>query len=706
MGTRESIDLSGIWEFQPLQEGQDPRRAEGPWHTMPVPSNWHLAGLPGYAGAVAFRRTFRAPSPGPGRAAYLLFHGVDYFADVWLNGAYLGHHEGYFQPFRFRVDDLLGEENELLVRVASPREEPRRAWPNRKRLIKGIFQHHDCRPGGWHLERGQDAPTGGIWNRVELLLLPTTHVLWLRLHPLGVGQEEATVVARACVLAPSRTEAEAELRLWPLSDPARALAQRRALFLQPGENVLHFTLSVPSPRLWWTWDQGQPELYRALITVRTSGGQEDTLEEQFGIRELRVGPDGAWSLNGRPFFPRGTNFIPTQWLGHYTPEDIARDVRLLREANVNAVRVHAHVNRRELYYALDEAGIVVWQDFPLQWGYEETDEMVAEAVRQVRDMVSHLYNHPCIVVWCCHNEPFPANRQRLDPALAQAVRQEDPSRQVEEASDFRHHPYPGWYYGSYREFSGLPGAPLVTEFGAQALPSEETLRQMMPAEDLWPPNWERWAYHNFQYFETFHVAGVQMGHSLQEFVANSQRYQARLIKYAVERYRLHRDRVKGLFQFMFVDPWPAITWSVVDWFRRPKEGYAVLRTVYQPVLPVVELEREVASPGRLIFFGVAVVNDLPQAFGGARLRLWVQGPAGYEAPIGQYLLDVAPHAVTRVPSPLPEGALVWRVPQDAPSGTYTLRVEVRDGAGGLLGSNWAELEVVSLPLPPEWHPFF
>ena len=703
---RQRVDLSGTWECRPLAADEDPLRAQGGWRPIPVPCNWHLAGLEGYAGAVAFRRSFPAQAR-QGRLAHLLFQGVDYYADVWLNGVYLGHHQGYFQPFGFDVTGLLRPHNELLVRVEAPREEPRAVWPNRKRLIKGVFQHHDCRPGSWSLEHGQDAPTGGIWGRVELLYTAPVHLRWLRLAPLRAREGSAQVLATASISSPDRREVEATLELRPLSGGGGSARQSLRVVLQGGENELAFSLTVPEPALWWTWDHGSPELYVATLTLTGVEGTLDALQERCGLREVRIDDDWTWHLNGRPFFPRGTNIIPAEWLSAYTPEAIAGDVRLLREANVNAVRVHAHVNRRELYQALDEAGIVVWQDFALQWGYEDSDEFVQEAVRQAREMVRHLYNHPCIVLWCCHNEPLPHNRGRLGPALAAALRAEDPTRRVEEASDFRHHPYPGWYYGSYREFSGLPGAPLPTEFGAQALPDVESLRQMLPPQSLWPPDWDAWAYHCFQYHETFHLAGLPLGGSLEELVEASQDYQARLLKYAIEHYRRAKGRIKGLFQFMFMDPAPLITWSVVDYYRRPKRGYHALRDAYQPVLPVIGLEREKSTPGRLLAFPVAVVNDLPCPFPGAKVRIWAQGPDGWQADLDSYALDIPADGVALAQRPpLEAGLTVWRVPPDAPTGRYTLWAEVRDAQGGLLGRNWQALELVALPLGREWWPFF
>lgn len=104
---------------------------------------------------------------------------------------------------------------------------------------------------------------------------------------------------------------------------------------------------------------------------------------QFGIREIKIDTQWNWYLNGQRFFPRGTNIIPTQWLSEYDKKMIAKDIKMLKEANVNAVRVHAHINRQEFYDACDKAGILVWQDFPLIWSYEESDEFVQNAVSQI-----------------------------------------------------------------------------------------------------------------------------------------------------------------------------------------------------------------------------------------------------------------------------------------------------------------------------------
>ena len=118
-----------------------------------------------HSGKVHYQKMFEI-SPQKDKEYYLIFKGVDYFCKVKLNGRIIGEHEGYFQEFSFPVTNILKDgKNFLEVEVNSPYESVD-IWPNKKNLIKGIFNHHDTRPGSWDPEYGQDRNTGGIWNDV------------------------------------------------------------------------------------------------------------------------------------------------------------------------------------------------------------------------------------------------------------------------------------------------------------------------------------------------------------------------------------------------------------------------------------------------------------------------------------------------------------------------------------------------------------
>jgi len=166
----QTLNLHGTWRYQPADDPDfyRPELDDSGWPGMQIPGSWFLAGLD-HHGVVWFRRDFETDLA-PGQFATLQFDGVDYFADVFLNGVYLGRHEGYFDPFSFDVTPLLLQGRNLLaVRVDSPFEPVGPdGWHMHKQLIKGVLNHHDCRPGGGWVGEGQAYNTGGIWNRVAL----------------------------------------------------------------------------------------------------------------------------------------------------------------------------------------------------------------------------------------------------------------------------------------------------------------------------------------------------------------------------------------------------------------------------------------------------------------------------------------------------------------------------------------------------------
>lgn len=604
--------MKALFLPHPAQRPQDLPQ-EG-WREVELPHQWSLEGLEAEVG------WYRLELPGKG----VLKLYADYLAEAWLEGAYLGRHEGYFFPWVLR----LPEGGRLWLRVAAPKEAYGTQWPEFKRQIKGVFGHHDCRPGGSG-PRGQERGTGGVWQAplflagegpfpLHLLALPhPTPTGWRLLLAVEVESERPLRAPLALVLRPANFQGE-------------ALRKEALLGLRPGRHVYPLLWDLPPMPLWEVYERGFPHLY--ALEASLAGRR---VAAPVGFRTVAFSED--WLvLNGRRLFLRGTNLIPTQWLSTYTRARAEEDLRLVKEANLNAVRVHAHLAHPALYEAADREGVLVWQDFPLQWGYAEDEAFVLEALRQAPLMVKEYGSHPSIALWCAHNEPT-HNRHTLTPLVAQRIRQADPTRPVKEASDFREHPYPGWYYGHLRDFLALPGAPLPSEFGAQALPRAELLKKIF-GEKAWPPDFALWSYHNFQPHETFRVAGVRMGQSLEEFVENSQAYQARLIRFAVHAYRRAKGRVTGYFQFMLVEPWEGITWAVVDVERSPKRGYFALKEASAPVLLSLEPyrapsgeDRVVLSPGDPPLMEAWLISDREEEVE-AEVRLWIEGEAHLALP--------------------------------------------------------------------------
>lgn len=708
------VSLAGDWQMMPgaLEPANLylPSLADGGWKQIAVPSSWYLQGVD-LSGDVWFRRHFSWTKPKKGQVVQLVFEGVDYAADVWLNGNYLGFHEGYFEPFSFDVSRLLksGNENVLTVLVHSPNEEYGSTWSLHKRLIKGIFNHHDTRPGGAWSFRGQEKNTGGIWAPVYLRI--SSHVAITSLHSVPRPDSEAAKIAsggrwnvavQVDVLNPEAEprEVRLECKLLPESFSLRVPSGgkcSRDVTLSPGENQISLSFSSENTQLWWSWDQGSPNLYRLQLKLSEAGTVLDETRETIGFRSIEVLPDTLqWILNGRPVFLRGTNYISSQWLSEMSPERFQNDLGLMKRANINAIRVHAHIEPREFYAACDEAGVLVWQDFPLQWGYAEDAKFENEALRQARGMVAFLGDHASVGAWTMHNEPpwdapwmkykypdyAPTQNKRLDEMLSAAVQQIDPTRYTHDHSSTAEHPWLGWYSGSWQDYAKPAKEPIISEFGAEALPGLPSLRKIFTADELWPDTdakWAEWDYHNFQKHENFDLAKVSMGLSIDEFIRNSQEYQSKVVQFAAESYRRQRFQpVTAIFQFMFVEDWPSVNWGVVDYWRNPKPGYRALATAYQPVLPSIVWTKESWAQGELVSLPLWIVNDLPDAFPGSRLFYRLHNDSADFTDVQSIDLDIEPSTAR-------EATVLER--KDLAPGSYDLAVWIEDAQKVTLGRN-------------------
>ncbi|ASM02338.1 glycosyl hydrolase 2 galactose-binding domain-containing protein [Serratia sp. BNK-10] len=659
--TPRSVSLDGIWQYQNANPPHDDRQRLTPnWRPLRVPANWYSDGVD-HQGALWYRTTFTLPHLTRDRLATLTFDGVDYRADVWLNQRFVGQHQGYFQRFQFDVTHAARRENHLLVRVDSPFERPGSVWPLHKRAIKGVLSQHDTRPGGAWSPQGQDANSGGIWQPVTLRLSRGAAIDNLTALPdWRQGLEKPALDIRLDYRVNRPRKARLTLRLTPLNFTGKSYHLSRRVVLTGGA-PLAVSLPMPGAALWWPYGHGAQNLYRIEATLSDTEGILDRRTAQTGLREVRELASGhGWTINGRRLFIRGTNYIGSPWLGSMTAALYRRDLLLMRAANINAVRVHGHVAGRALYREADALGMLLWQDMPLQWGYDDSEAFAAEAARQAGDLLKQRGNHPSVIVWAGQNEPpfdapwmkqrftdwTPTLNRRLAHRVADAL-SEDRSRIVHRWSTVAEHYWQGWYFGTIADFLKPATSPIISEFGAQALPRLATLRTIIPAAHLWPastspddPGWKVWQYHNFQPEQAFGLAKLSRGATIESFIANTQRYQAEGIQLAAESYRRQRYQpVVALFQFMFSETWPSINWAVIDYQRHPKTGYYALQRAYQPVLPSIEplsLNWRTGESGKI---GLWAINDRWQDYPAATLR-WRVTQGEHELARGETTLDL------------------------------------------------------------------
>jgi len=639
----QRIELKDNWLFYPSNSAASNYYQEGTdfsgFKSIKVPSNWFSEGYE-HSGVAWYKTSFTVNAKTPKQLYQLVFDGVDYFADVWVNGQHVGFHEGYFQSFRFDVSQYLKQgENLLVVRVNSPQENSGQSWSLHKQYIKGVLGHHDTRPGGAWSERGQEQNTGGIWQSVWLEINELHTIEQFQFTPKIHENGDSSANISVDVLSNSRNRAIVEYSLYYQDE--RVESYEKNISFSEGKQTLQLALPPKKRLLWSPWEHGEPHLYTVKIQIKDLQKSYAYKSQQVGFREFTVDePNGLWRINGNNFFVRGTNYIAWQWLSEMTEERFLADLTLMKEANINAIRVHAHVLPKRFYKLADQLGMVIWQDFPLQWGYVDTPEFVNTAENQAREMVKELYNYPSIMVWSAHNEPpwdaswmkykypdYKLEQQQnsiLDEKVLAVFQANDTSRYSHKSSLTSEHPWLGWYSGKWTDYSKPTDQRWITEFGAQALPNKDVLEKIVGKENLWPTNkkqWDIWKYHNFQPTQTFKLAKIDKGRNVEGLIKNTQQYQYKLNTLAAESYRRQKmSPVNAIFQFMFVEDWPSMNWGVVDYLRNPKPGYFALKKAYQPLLPSIEFDPINENKCCNIKFSLWMINDLVTSFSKHKMK--------------------------------------------------------------------------------------
>lgn len=733
-GGGEARALGG-WEalWTSLGEGEAERLPAGRgrgWEPVQVPSQ--LAAVEGRS-AVWYRTTFARPDHG-GRVL-VRFGGAFLAVNAWLNGKFLGSHYGYFGPFGFDLTPYLGDENLLVVCCESPVEHDLA----RKRHVMGIFNDGDSRPYpdscffALPPEYEWGVPVG-LWRPVELEYTGAVLVDRLVLTPrFEAGVARLRIDARLHNLDGRDMVAEAAFQ-------AAEARLRRELRIPGGfDQALEMELSLPDAQPWQPWRLGDPALLRGTFEVSVGDAVSARCVETFGCREVawEITP-GSWSIrvNGQQLFLRGANYTPGYRLDQLTRENFRQDLRLAREANLDALRVHGHVLPGEFYEEADAAGMLVLADFPLTgaYAYHATAEEAAffeTALReQLPELVDLLGSRASVILWIAHDDPpwvaaaaalgdVHTVRQNYtaDQEASALLRRLDPSRPALAASGEQDaHAYAGWSETSWSALQDLESV-MLTEYGAQAPPDTDSpawrsLGTRWPVGDE-DPAWLHAGFQPAPWGER--GAGLPSKHpSLDAFVEAGQRYQAEVVRYGAEQMRRRKfEPCSGVFAYQLVDALPGIGFGLLDSERRPKAAYEALVEAMAPVRVLLDPTGFVPldpfgfgyHPGMPLSLRLSVVNDDPRVQGPAELRWSVQRVSAPEMDRAARLRDALRRKAYSgsVQLTLPgigEPALLAAVLSLAADAEGTYRVQARLVAGRDVLDE-AETEVlVAAELPP------
>lgn len=671
--TPRRVLLDGDWQLAWGEKGQGP---SSEWRTVKVPGSAHLQWLPPkevYTREATwvsgkewwYRRSLRIPSDWKGARVHLDFEATDYFAEAFLNGLRLGRHEGYIDPYTYDITPHVqpGAEYELKVRVWTP---VHYYWKHRPYTIKGSYGGVDQKP--------DDITATGITRSVWLRASQGARISDLAIET-SLDKSEGVVVAHLS------GEEIPENATWELTLTPHTFSGAGTRLSAPASRKRErFEIRVPQPRLWWTWDHGKPDLYLLDVRLKDASGQVLAAQRlRTGIRTIARHGDRFY-LNGKPVFLRGTNIYANLFLSEVRRPQYERDLALIRQMNVNTIRVHCHFENPEFYQLADEQGLLIWQDYLEAW-YPHDTEFSRHAARLFDNHIRLVRNHPSVFAWAPSDEEDLENYRDLTKHLAARPALLDPQDRWVQRSTGRHgdaHLYFGWYNGSiwdYRQMS----ANLVTELGATALPAKESFAKFLPGKWPIPDHADDWQFHRLQVPEAAKAWGDLRKLTIDRAVEISQTYAARLFQIALERSRRRKEEgAGGIFHFFAIDMWPSVTMAAIDFYRVPSKVHATVARSFEPIAVSIDFDRAEWKIGETVKVGLWAINDLHYAVPGTEIRWQIGETRGTIAQ--PFPADSSRKA----------GDVEWRAPGP---GSYVLRAGVWSN-GRQLSENLYEFTVV------------
>ena len=541
-----------------------------------------------------YRNEFVMPPVARGKHAWLNFDGVNWKADVFLNGEKLGRIEGGFMRGRFDITSRVhaGQRNALAVLVeknATPGSVKEKTFDNPDKNGGALGADNPTYHAsiGWDwipTIRGRDT---GIWNNVYLT---TTGPVTIE-DPFvnsSVGQG-----ADVSIEATLRNH-ESEPVTGTLHGHFGEMAFDEPVNLEPsGSQTVKHALHLTNPKLWWPNGYGDPNLYAVSLQFETANhGVSDAKSFQAGIRQFTYSEDGGalkiW-INGRRFVPLGGNWGFSESMLRYRAREYDAAVRYHRDMHFTMIRNWVgQIGEDAFYEACDRHGIVVWQDFWLANPFDGPDPDDNDLfMRNVKDTVLRIRSHPSIGLYCGRNEGQPP--KPLEAGMRQALAELHPGlHYISSSADDTvsgHGPYRAMPLKFY--FAQRATPKLHSELGMPNIVSMDSLRAMMPESAMWPQG-RVWGLHDFS------LNGAQGGASFRERIdksyggADNAADWVRLAQYVnYEGYRaMYEAQSKnrmGLLIWMSHPTWPSFVWQTYDYYLEPTAGYFGAKKACEPL---------------------------------------------------------------------------------------------------------------------------
>ncbi len=569
---------------------------------------------------------------------YLVCDGLDTLATVTLNGQVLGKTDNMFRRYEWEIKALLraSSPNELEVTFESPvkfisQKRAAREMPGPEHSIAGgpYLRKAPCQ-FGW--DWGPKLPPMGIWKDIRLEGYSEARLKEVHLRQKHT-QGNVSIEVRASVEQWGTAQVNLSARI---SAPDGCILDKTAAVNNHSGTV---EIEVPNPELWWPNGYGRQPLYHVDVSLNSADEPDkdafDRRTFQLGLRTLELrqqedqwGRSFEFVVNGVRIFAKGSNWIPADSfptrLDALTLEGL---IRSAAESHQNMLRVWGggFYEDESFYDLCDRYGVLVWQEFIFSCSiYPLNDPDFLENIHQeVIENVRRLRHRASLVLWCGNNEMewgwvdwswnYPKHQdlkesydQFFHHTLKEWCLAEDPEHAYWPSSPSSDTPFSDpngqrqgdahywdvWHGG--KPFSAYRNQypRFMSEFGFQALPPISTIHTYAAEAD-----WNMTSYIMEQHQKNANGNALMIRQMLDTFrlpkdfeslVYLSMVLQAEGIRFGVEHWRRHPDRVAGTLYWQLNDCWPVASWSSLDFFGRWKALHYAARRFYAPLLLSIE----------------------------------------------------------------------------------------------------------------------
>jgi exo-1,4-beta-D-glucosaminidase len=547
-----------------------------------------------------YRKQFDVAAKLAAERYHLQFDGINYSADIWVNGKRIADQSqirGAYRSYEFDVSQEVrrGGENVVAVEVFPPTE---------KSLAMNWVDWNPMPPD----------KNMGLWSKARLV---SSGEVTVRHSAVFTHFEDDTLQTALLTLSAdlsnqmsSAAEGEliAEVAGRRISQHVNIPPRRTiAITFHPQDfPQLRFT----QPRIWWPIDYGDHPLQAATVRFIANGKITDQEQISFGIREItsEFTQNGhrLFRVNGKPILIKGGGWAPDMLLRN-SPQRLADEFAMVRDLHLNTIRLEGKTESDEFFSLADRSGVLVlagWCccDYWEKWSEWSTEDIHAAAASLESQML-RLRSHPSVLGWIYGSDnPPPAEvehqyaevitqTQWPNPVISSASA--TPTTSTAASGVKMPGPYdyvaPSYWYQDSSKFGGAFG--FNTETGPGAAPEQlSELKRFLPESALWPPDNSVWNFHaggeEFKNLSRFNRAMTDTYGPVESIAPYAQI--AQTMTYDGERamfeaYSGKRYTSTGVVQWMLNNAWPSLIWHLYDYYLVPGGGYYGAKKANEPL---------------------------------------------------------------------------------------------------------------------------